>query len=86
MKYNYYGFKGDHAWHLVSASSPLATRWFQPRLFEQSELVYCQGPRGGVRIVHTHIAGQYGYIRQNSKAMKEFAWIKLKARTVGQTA
>jgi hypothetical protein len=45
--------------------------------------VWCQGPRGGVKIVKdriTYPGGVYGYITTNKKAMKEFAWIKLSAR------
>jgi hypothetical protein len=43
-----------------------------------------QGPRGGVEIVKDRInyyGGAYGgYVTNNKKAMKEFAWVKLSAR------
>ena len=92
MKYNYYGFKGDYVWHL--AGQPFVPHnliWFQPRLIKESEVVWCQGPRGGVRVVHINplqweSPRQYGYIRPDTEAMKEFAWIKLKAQTLNQTA
>ena len=57
-----------------------------PRLLRESDMVYCQGPRGGVQIIKdriTYPGGMYGYITNNNKAMKEFAWIKLSARHIG---
>ena len=59
-----------------------------PRLFNESDLVWCQGPQGGVRLVHQsfwhQISESYehrkiGYITRDETAMAEFAWIKLKA-------
>jgi len=85
VKYNYYGFKGDYVWHLATQSHPRDLRWFQPRLIESSEVVWCQGPRGGVQVVYVSDwqgPRQYGYISQNSKAMQEFMWIKLKAQSL----
>lgn len=58
------------------------TGW-QNRLAHNSDRVWMQGPRGGVKIVKdriTYPGGMYGYITNNNKAMKEFAWIKLSAR------
>lgn len=58
----------------------------QSRLAMNSDRVWCQGPRGGVKIVkdrRTYPGGMYGYITNNKKAMKEFAWIKLSARHIG---
>ena len=55
----------------------------QSRLAMNSDRVWCQGPRGGVKIVkdrRTYPGGMYGYITNNKKAMKEFAWVKLSAR------
>jgi hypothetical protein len=59
--------------------------WYggQSRLAMNSSRVWCQGPRGGVKIVKDRInyyGGVYGYITNNNKAMKEFAWAKLSAR------
>ena len=59
--------------------------WYggQSRLAMNSDRVWMQGPRGGVKIVKDRInyyGGVYGYITTNKKAMKEFAWIKLSAR------
>jgi hypothetical protein len=87
MTYHYYGVKGDFAWKLATQSDPGELKWFQPRLLRDSDVVWCQGPRGGVRIVHiNHLQWigprQYGYISQNSKAMQEFMWIKLKAQSL----
>lgn len=57
----------------------------------QFDRVWCQGPQGGVRIVSENWMSQvyekhqktyYGrkYVTKNEKAMKEFAWAKLKAQ------
>jgi hypothetical protein len=57
---------------------------WQNRLAMNSNRIWCQGPRGGVKIVKDRInyygGGVYGYITKNNKAMKEFAWAKLSAR------
>ena len=58
----------------------------QSRLAMNSDRVWCQGPRGGVKIVkdrRTYPGGMYGYITNNNKAMKEFAWVKLRAKALG---
>jgi hypothetical protein len=56
----------------------------QNRLSHNCDRVWVQGPRGGVKIVKDKInwyGGVYGgYVTNNKKAMKEFAWIKLSAR------
>ena len=63
--------------------------WYsgQSRLAMNSDRVWCQGPRGGVKIVKDRInyyGGVYGgYVTNNQKAMKEFAWVKLSARHLG---
>lgn len=79
---NYYGVRGDFAWHMKTQHTRL-NRHLAPRLFRESDVVYCQGPRGGVRVVHVQdwlSNHQLGYIRQHSEAMKQFVWVKLKAR------
>ena len=58
---------------------------WQNRLAMNSNRIWCQGPRGGVKIVKDRISypsGVYGYITTNKKAMKEFTWIKLSARSL----
>lgn len=89
-QYNYYGTKGDYTWRLTSTSSPTQLRWFQPKLIRESDLVWCEGPKGGIRLVHydwmkfPHEFRKLGYITNNERAMKEFAWIKLKAHSLNQ--
>lgn len=84
-QYTYYGTKGDYAWRLESHYHPTQLRWFSPPLFRDSDLVWCEGPKGGVRLVafnwrkYFNEFRKLGYITTNEKAMKEFAWIKLKA-------
>ena len=62
------------------------TGW-QNRLSHNSDRVWMQGPRGGVKIIKDRInwyGGMYGgYVTNNQKAMKEFAWVKLRARPLG---
>ena len=72
----------------VYSSSGYMGAWYggQSRLAMNSHRVWCQGPRGGVKIVKDKInyyGGVYGYITKNNKAMKEFAWVKLSARHLG---
>jgi hypothetical protein len=79
---NYYGVRGDYVWHMKTQHTRLSTH-LAPRLFRESDVVYCQGPQGGVRVVHVRDfiqQGTYGYVRRDSEAMKEFVWIKLRAR------
>ena len=70
----------------VYSSSGYMGAWYggQSRLAMNSHRVWCQGPRGGVKIVKDRInyygGGVYGYITTNKKAIKEFAWVKLSAR------
>lgn len=87
-KYNYYGIRGEYAWHLATDENSLQMKWYIPKLFGKSEIVYCQGPRGGVRVCHIafwdveHSQKRYGYCKKDSKEMKEFVWVKLKAKTL----
>lgn len=85
-RYHYYGIKGEEAWHFASNCRPGMMNWFIPKLFEGSDIVWCQGLKGGVRIVYTDWVKnafefrKYGYITTDPEAMKEFAWVKLRAR------
>lgn len=91
-KYRYYGVKGDDAWAFDSTSDPKMLNWWQPKLIEESDYVWCQGPKGGVRLVYQNWDRAYetdfacfkkqGYITNDPEAMKEFAWVKLRARTL----
>ena len=60
-----------------------------PRLLRESDMVYCQGPRGGVQIIKdriTYPSGMYGYITKDVDAMKEFVWVKLRAVMLNNVA
>ena len=78
----------DHidSWKAGVYSSPgymLDHRVRQSRLSQNSDRIWCQGPRGGVKIVKDRISypgGMYRYVTKNEKLMKEFAWVKLRAR------
>ena len=80
---NYYGVRGDYVWHMKTQYTRL-NRHLAPRLFRESDVVYCQGPRGGVKVVHTNYwmrdRPNFGYITKDAEAMKQFVWVKLKAR------
>lgn len=77
---------GISSWKAGVYSSPgYMGAWYggQSRLALNSDRVWCQGPRGGVKIVKDRInypSGMYGYITNNKTAMKEFVWVKLLAR------
>jgi hypothetical protein len=58
--------------------------------FKMSDRIWCQGPYGGIRVVTENFMNQkytsgekiyYGkrYVTKNEKAMREFAWAKLRA-------
>ena len=80
---------GINFWEAGVYSSPGYMNGFwggQSRLSYNSDRVWCQGPKGGVKIVKDRVnlnfygGGRYGYVTRNKTAMKEFAWIKLSAR------
>ena len=59
--------------------------------YRHFDRIWCQGPQGGVRVVtenfmnDKYLTGEkkyYGrkYVTKNENAMREFAWIKLKAQ------
>lgn len=55
-----------------------------------SHRVWAQGPRGGVRIIKedwTKIEKFFGtkYVTHNPEAMKEFMWVKLKAKPLKES-
>lgn len=58
--------------------------------FKMSDRIWCQGTQGGVRVVtenfmnEQYISGEktfFGkrYVTKDEKAMREFAWVKLRA-------
>jgi hypothetical protein len=55
----------------------------QGRLSMNSDKIWCQGPRGGVKIVKDRTTWLYGYVTNNPAIMKKFTWIKLSARHIG---
>ena len=61
-------------------------RWFSNlnRLSNLSDRIWKQGPKGGVRIVKApwRYGWPMGYVTNNEKYMREFAWIKLQAKAV----
>jgi hypothetical protein len=78
---------GIESWKAGVYSSPgYMGAWHggQGRLSMNSDKIWCQGPRGGVKIVKDKInyyGGAYGgYVTNNKTAMKEFTWVKLSAR------
>ena len=86
MTYHYYGVKGDYAWKLALDSEWLGVNsQHMPRLIRESEQVWYQGPRGGVKLVkHAYWDYWATYLRRDSEKMKQFLWVKLKARRLNQ--
>ena len=54
---------------------------WESRLYYNSRRVWRQGPRGGVKIVKDKKTYP-GYITKNEKLMKDFVFIKLKAKEI----
>ncbi len=87
MKYNYYGVKDDYAWKLALDSEWLGVNsQHMPRLIRESEQVWYQGPRGGVKLVkHDYWDYWATYLRRDSEKMKQFVWVKLRAKELKQS-
>lgn len=70
----------------VVADKGIDHMWFPVlnRLTTVSDRVWKQGPRGGVKIVKAPWSNLFpvGYVTQDEKYMKEFFWIKMKAKEV----
>ena len=57
---------------------------WQNRLAHNSVRVWYQGPRGGVQLVkHDYWDYWATYLRRDSEKMKQFVWVKLRARELG---
>ena len=54
------------------------------RLMIISDRVWKQGPRGGVKIIRAPWSSFYplGYITTNEKYMREFTWVKIRAKPI----
>ena len=86
----YYGVKGDFAWKLNWDNWRLPHKYtnsqHMPRLMRESNQVWYQGPRGGVQLVKWDYCDyQATYLRQDSEKMKQFTWVKLRARELKQS-
>ena len=83
----YYGVAGDVVWKLRWDDIPFERNWHhQPRLIRESEQVWWQGPRGGVKMVKGDYWDRWAtYLRRDSEKMKQFAWVKLQARALKQS-
>ena len=71
----------------VVADKEINARWFPQlnRAISLSHRVWRQGPKGGVKIIKDHLSWRLyptGYITNNEKWIKEFAWAKLKAKSL----
>jgi hypothetical protein len=52
----------------------------------ESNQVWYQGPRGGVQLVKwDYWDYQATYLRRDSEKMKQFVWVKLRARELKQS-
>lgn len=51
-------------------------------LYMHSERVWVQGPKGGVRLSKENGNPSMGYVTKNEQKMKEFMWVKLKAKEI----
>jgi hypothetical protein len=86
----YYGVKGDSAWKLNWHNSLLPHKSINsqhlPRLMRESNQVWVQGPRGGVQLIKGAYWDYWAtYVRRDSEKMKQFLWVKLRARALQHT-
>jgi hypothetical protein len=85
MTYTYYGVKGDYAWKLALGNA-WANSQHMPRLMRESDQVWVQGPRGGVQLIKGDYWDYWAtYLRRDSEKMKQFVWVKLRARALRHT-
>ena len=86
MTYHYYGVKDNSAWQLSWHNSWKNTNsQHMPRLVRESDQVWVQGPRGGVQLIKGDYWDYWAtYIRRDSEKMKQFLWVKLRARKLNQ--
>jgi hypothetical protein len=81
----YYGVKGDLAWKLALDNKLRSTNINHiPRLMRESNQVWYQGPRGGVQLIKGGYWNWATYLRRDSEKMKQFVWVKLRARDLQQ--
>ena len=87
MTYHYYGVKGDFAWQLdLGNKLRSANSQHMPQLMRESDQVWCQGPRGGVQLIKGDYWDYWAtYVRRDSEKMKQFLWVKLRARALQHT-
>lgn len=52
------------------------------RLITLSDKIWCQGPRGGVKVIKDKTRRYRGYVTSNEEMMKKFIWVKLKAQSI----
>ena len=86
MTYHYYGVKDDFAWKLTLDNKLRTNINHVPRLMRESDQVWVQGPRGGVQLIKgTYWDHWATYLRRDSEKMKQFTWVKLRARELKQS-
>ena len=90
MRYTYYGVKDNSAWQLDWHNSWLlvtnTNSQHMPRLMRESDQVWVQGPRGGVQLIKGAYWDYWAtYVRRDSEKMKQFLWVKLRARKLNQS-
>ena len=80
--YHYYGVKDNFVWHLQSSCGYHNKPRYHPILFRESEKIWYEGPRGGIRLIKENSIYQYKYITRDEQLIKEFFWIKLQAKNL----
>lgn len=89
-RYTYYGVRGEVVWQLNWDNTWLPHKNINsrhmPRLMRESDQVWVQGPRGGVKLIKWAYWDYWAaYVRRDSEKMKQFTWVKLRARKLNQS-
>jgi hypothetical protein len=79
----YYVVNRDDSVHKVLTRGLATSRYHKPSWMYDANQVWCEGPQGGISLVHQSwkckTNFKTGYVKNDPEAMKEFMWIKLRA-------
>jgi hypothetical protein len=79
----YYVVASDDSVTKVHTRGLATSRYHKPAWMYNANQVWCEGPQGGISLVHQSWRGKTffktGYCKSDPEAMKAFMWIKMRA-------